>query len=329
MAVNWNAVREKSRTAKAAVTEPAPIIEAESKINTANGVMQVPIDKLTEISEQPFRIYTEDEMISLVSSIQTNGVLSPISIRPQADGYYQIIDGRNRVEASKQAGRDTIPALIKDVDDDTAWLMLVDSKLYSGIRLLPMEKAFAYKIKMDTMRHQGRKMPELENATSAQSVHKSVSQHSRNLRGVETADKIGSYNNESGDTVRRYISLTKLIEPFHPLVNSEEIKFVPAVNISSLTEEEQEILLNYIQVKKVKVSVAASKKLKELHQTNGITFEALEEIFSKKKKLKQVKIPFKKVKNYLPEDITQAEAEEIMLKALKFYIENKTEEEEI
>jgi len=193
-------------------------IDASEKSNN-NEPTTLEISKLKPFSKHPFKMYNDDKLTSLSESIKEHGVISPILVRPIDDDKYEyeIIAGHNRVQASRIAGIDEIPSTIKDLDNETATILMVDSNLEQRESILPSEKAFAYKYKLEAIKIQGKR----SDLTSTQVAWKS-----------EKADELGEKNSESGDTVRRFIRLTNLITPLLDKVDERKLMFIPAVELS-------------------------------------------------------------------------------------------------
>ena len=196
-----------------------------NKKNTVQA-MQLPVDKLRPFEGHPFKVTDDAEMDQLVFSILTQGMLTPISVRPIENDEYEVISGHRRLHACKKAGIETVPALIYALDRDAATIAMVDSNLHRE-KILPSEKAFAYKLKMDAMSRQGQRT----DLTSTQVGRK-----------LETAEIIGEQSGESKNQVRRYIRLTELIPEILAMVDERKIAFTPAVELSYLTKQEQQTI---------------------------------------------------------------------------------------
>ncbi len=232
-----------------------------SLASSTDAVAQISTNLLVEYENQPFKPYSEEKLMELAEDIKINGVLSPIIVRPIEGGKYQILAGHNRTAASKLVGLKTVPAVIKPCDDDTAKLIVVNTNLNQRQELLPSEKAFAYKMQLEAMKHQG--------ATSRQVVGK-----------LETADIIGQSNKESGRQIQRYIRLTSLIKPMLDMVDTNKIKFMVGVNLSFLSEINQEILFDYITETKSKVTLSQSEELKRLNPLGAFSFDMLDDFYN-------------------------------------------------
>lgn len=204
----------------------------------------IPLEQLHPFENHPYKVQDNDDMQALTDSIKESGIFSPLIVRPLDDGSYEIISGHRRSHAAEEAGLKTVPALIYALDKASAAIAVVDSNLHRE-NILPSEKAFAYKLKLEAIRHQG--------MTSTQVAWKS-----------ETADVIGENDKISGDTVRRYIRLTKLIPEILQLVDDKKIAFSPAVELSYLAEQEQYDLLETIESEDCTPSLSQAQRMKKI-----------------------------------------------------------------
>ena len=263
----------------------------------------LPIDKLCPFEGHPFQIRDDEEMDQLVWSVLTQGILTPIVVRPLDTGQYEVISGHRRVHACKKAGIERIPALIYNLDRDAAAIALVDSNLHRE-RILPSEKAFAYKLKMDAMSHQGQRT----DLTSRQVVGK-----------LETADTISE--NESGRQVQRYIRLTNLIPEILHMVDEGRIALTPAVELSYLTEQEQQELLETMESEDCTPSLSQSQQLKKLSQQGELNVDRIFDLLSQRKPNQEEKIGFlmKDIRRFFPKNYTTAKIQETILQLLQNY----------
>ena len=232
--------------------------------NTVQAV-QLPVNKLRPFEGHPFQVKDDAEMEQLVWSILTQGLLTPITVRPLPDDEYEVISGHRRLHACQKAGIDTVPALIYALDRDAAAIALVDSNLHRE-KILPSEKAYAYKLKMDAMSRQG----ERTDLTSRQVVGK-----------LETADLIA--DNESGRQVQRYIRLTELIPEILAMVDSGKIALTPAVELSYLTRQEQQDLLETMESEDCTPSLSQAIQLKKLSQAGELNMDKIFDILREPK----------------------------------------------
>ena len=229
----------------------------------------LPIEKLCPFEGHPFKVADNEEMDQLVESIMAQGVLTPLVVRPLENGEYEVISGHRRLHACKRAGIESVPALITDMDRDAASIALVDSNLHRE-HILPSEKAFAYKLKMDALKHQGQ--------TCGQVGHKS--------RDTLTDE-------ESGRQVQRYIRLTHLIPGILQMVDDSKIALTPAVEISYLTNREQRELLETMECEDCTPSLSQAIQLKQLSQSGNLDIYTVFDILTQRKPNQQDKISFR------------------------------------
>ena len=274
-------------------------------------VVDIKIDDIDDFPQYPFQVIKNAEMDEMVESIKSKGVLVPAIVRKKENGKYEMISGHRRKKASELADLDTIPCIVRDLSDDEATIIMVDSNLQRE-KLLPSEKAFAYKLKMEALSHQGK-------ITSRQVVEKSI-----------TADIIGKGNNESGRQVQRYIRLTYLLPKLLKYVDNSVIKdseelsiaLSPAVEISFLKREEQKSLLDYIEFNQITPSQHQAIELKKMSESNTFTIEKMEKILDVEKpnQTPALKVSMNKLKPVLPSNLkNDKEREDYVIKAVVFY----------
>ena len=253
------------------------------------------VDKLYPFKGHPFKVLDNAEMDQLVESILAQGVLTPLVVRPLNNGEYEVISGHRRLHASKKAGIKTIPAIIAEMDRDAAAIALVDSNLHRE-HVLPSEKAFAYKLKMDAIKHQG--------LTCGQVGHKS-----RDTLSEE----------ESGRQVQRYIRLTNLIPGILQMVDDGKIALTPAVEISYLTKLEQTDLLETMECEDCTPSLSQAMQMKQLSQAGELDMDAIFGILTQLKPNQQEKISFKvsELRSYFPRSYTASQMTQDILKGLE------------
>ena len=264
--------------------------------------MQLPVDKLHPFEGHPFQVKDDAEMDQLVWSILTQGLLTPITVRPLENNKYEVVSGHRRLHACKKAGIETVPALIYALDRDAAAIALVDSNLHRE-RLLPSEKAFAYKLKMDAQSRQGQRT----DLTSDQVGPKL------------TASKIAE--GESASQVKRYIRLTELIPEILTMVDEGKIALTPAVELSSLTKQEQLDLLETMECEDCTPSLSQAIQMKKMSQSGELTIDRIFEILQEPKANQQEKISFKveDLRKYFPKSYSAAKIQETILKLLSDY----------
>ena len=260
----------------------------------------LPIEKLRPFEGHPFKVADNEEMDQLVESIVAQGVLTPLVVRPLENGEYEVISGHRRLHACKRAGIESVPALITDMDRDAAAIALVDSNLHRE-HILPSEKAFAYKLKMDAMSHQG---------TSCQVGTK-----------LRTDAVVGESVGESARQVQRYIRLTHLIPGILQMVDDSKIALTPAVEISYLTNREQRELLETMECEDCTPSLSQAIQLKQLSQSGNLDIYTVFDILTQRKPNQQDKISFRTddVRKFFPKSYTTAQMQDVILRLLEGY----------
>ena len=264
--------------------------------------MQLPIEKLRPFENHPFQVKDDDEMDQLVWSVLTQGVLTPLVVRPLENDEYEVISGHRRLHACQKAGIDTVPALIYALDRDAAAIALVDSNLHRE-KILPSERAFAYKMKAEALNHQGRRT----DLTSAQVAPK--------LATEQIADSAGI----SKDTVKRFIRLTELIPQILSMVDAGKIALTPAVELSYLSQQEQQDLLETMESEDCTPSLPQAIQLKKLSQSGELSMDKIFEILREPKANQQEKISFRveDLRKFFPKSYSVARIQERILKLLE------------
>ena len=263
-------------------------------------VQEISLSDLHPFEGHPFRVVDDEDMAKTVESIKEYGVLTPAIVRPDPDGGYEIISGHRRHHASELAGKETMPVIVRDLDDDAAIILMVDSNLQRET-LLPSERAFAYRMKMDAIKHQGK-------TTSPQLAAKSRSD-----------DEVGQKEGISGDTVRRYIRLTELIPELLDMVDNGQIKFNPAVELSYLAREEQKDFLEAMDYAQAAPSLSQAQRIKKLAQSGECTHDAMCEIMNEIKKGELDRVTFKtdSLRKYFPKSYTSKQMEDKIIQLLE------------
>ena len=267
-----------------------------------NTKKNISIEKLHPFENHPYKVQDNEEMDALAESIKVHGDVSPIIVRPleNTTDEYEIISGHRRVMASRKAGITEVPALVVSLDRDAAAIVLVDSNLHRE-HILPSEKAFAYKMKLEAMKHQGWR----SDLTSPQVVAKS-----------RTTEMVGADTGDSHEQVRRYIRLTNLIPEFLQYVDDGRISFTPAVELSYLNEVEQQDLLEQIEENDCTPSLSQACRFKKIRQAEGLTPEVIAEIMSEDKanQKERIKISTEKLRKYFPKNYTVQQIEDEIIK---------------
>ena len=271
-----------------------------------NTKKNISIEKLHAFENHPYKVQDNEEMDALAESIKAHGVVSPIIVRPleNTTDEYEIISGHRRVMASRKAGITEIPALVVSLDRDAAAIVLVDSNLHRE-HILPSEKAFAYKMKLEAMKHQGWR----SDLTSPQVVAKS-----------RTTEMVGAESGDSHEQVRRYIRLTNLIPEILQYVDEGRISFTPAVELSYLNEQEQYDLLEQMELNDCTPSLSQACRFKKISQENGLTPEVIAAVMSEEKanQREMFKVPMERIRQYVP-NANAKQAEDFVLKACEHY----------
>ena len=261
----------------------------------AEKVQEIDISKISNFPDHPFKVNDDEKMQEMVKSIKEYGVILPVIVRPKEDGTYEMISGHRRKRACELAGVKQIRCIVKNLSDDEATILMVDSNIQRE-EILPSEKAFAYKMKLEAMKHQGKNIDIDDNETSAPMVPKLTS---REILGEEMG--------ESRENIRRYIRLTKLIPELLDEVDSKRIAFRPAVELSYLSDENQYVVLNKLEFDEVSPSLSQAIILKKMEQEGTITEEKIEELLDKEKPNQKefIKIHNEKIDRYIPTKIKE------------------------
>ena len=280
------------------------IFQSEEQRNTEE-IKPVPISELKPFTEQPFKVKLDEDMDALVESIKQCGVLTPVIARPHKDGGYEILSGHRRVKACELAGITDIPVVVKNLDDDTATILLVDSNLQRE-HILPSEKAFAYQMKLEAMKRKAGR-PSKENSD----------QIGLNFQGKQSSEILGEQVGESKNQIQRYIRLTNLIDPILDMVDNNQIAMNAAVEISYLGSKEQAAVMQSIEKEETSPSIAQARKMRKFHQEGNLSNAVIDSIMMEQKP-ETVKITLgeEKLKKYFPKSYSKAKMEEIILKLL-------------
>ena len=278
-----------------------------------NAKKNIMITNLHPFERHPYKVQDNEEMNALIESIGEQGILSPILVRPKenTENEYEIISGHRRVRAATKAGMTEIPAIILPLDRDAAAIAVVDSNLHRE-HILPSEKAFAYKLKLEAMKRQGKRA----DLTSTQVVSK-----------LRSNEMVGQDANESRETVRRYIRLTNLITPILDMVDEGRIAFTPAVELSYLLPEEQQMLLSEIEYNDCTPNLSQAQRLKALSMQGLFTEERLSAIMSEEKanQKERVKIPVERIAKFFPKNYTVAQMEDEIVRMCEARYRKRTD----
>lgn len=278
--------------------------QAERDMIDAEKVEYIDIDKIKDFPNHPFKVVNDDKMQELASSIKEYGVILPIMVRPKEDGTYEIVSGHRRKMAAQIAGLKDIKCIVKDLTDDEATIIMVDSNIQRE-EILPSERAFAYKMKLEAMKHQG-----IRNDLTSRPVGDKLS-----------TEVLGEEVGESARQIQRYIRLTELIPEILQMVDDKKVAFRPAVELSYLSEENQYVLLNIMEFNECTPSLAQAIRLKKLEQEGNLTEEKLETIMEQEKpnQKEQIKFGVEKIQDYFPKGYTQEQMENKIKELLEKY----------
>ena len=305
--------------------------EEERQEANSEKVKAIPIDKITDFKEHPFHVTMDEDMAKLIDSIKENDMLMPALVRPKKDGTYEMISGHRRKFALSQLGKKEMNVIIRDLDDDQATILMVDSNIQRE-NIYPSERGYAYKMRLEAMKHQGKKVDidttdipiEYDKPTSNQVGWKSKS-----------AAKLGEQIGISMNQIRRFIRLTYLIEPLQEMVdgrheNEIKIAFNPAVELSYLTESEQYDLANAIVENQRTPSLAQCQEFKRLSHDGELTTEFIEDTLSEEKPNQREKLSFqmKEIDKYFPKDFTPGKKKDLMIHLLENWAKKRSREQE-
>ena len=279
-------------------------------------IEMIQLDRLKPFENHPYKVVENEEMNNLTQIINENGILSPIIVRPIENGEYEIISGHRRLFAGKQAGLTKIPAMVCEMDRDTAAVTLVDSNLHRE-NILPSEKAYAYKLKAEALSHQGKRT----DLTSGQFVPKSDDNR--------TSAEIGEPYGESYKTVQRYIRLTNLHPKLLEYVDEGRIAFTPAVELSYLNDIEQQDLIEIIESEDCTPSLSQAVRMKKLSQQGLLADDKILEIMSEEKanQKERIKIPTERVRKFFPKSYSNTQIEEVIIKLCEAHYKRKHRDE--
>lgn len=276
----------------------------------------IPLSELHPFEGHPFRVVDDEEMQKTVESVKQYGVLTPAIARPDPDGGYEIISGHRRLRASELAGLDKLPVIVREMDDDEAIIYMVDSNLQRE-HILPSERAFAYKMKMDAIKHQGQRA----DLTCAQDGHK--------LEGKKSRDIVAEEAGVSKNQVSRYIRLTELIPEIRDMVDEKKIAFNPAVELSYLKQEEQREFLDAMDYAQAAPSLSQAQRLKKLSQEGECKLDTMCEVMNEVKKddMTTITIPHDVLRKYFPKSYTPQQMQDVIVKLLDQWQKKRNREQ--
>lgn len=278
----------------------------EERVNASlEKVVDIKISDIDDFPDHPFKVIDDDEMEKMKNSIIDNKVIIPALVRPKPDGRYEMISGHRRKRASELANKETLPCVVRELTDDEAIIIMVDSNIQRE-EILPSEKAFAYKMKLEALSNKGKR----NDLTSSQVATR-----------LDTATLIGKEKGDSRDTVFRYIKLTELIPELLELVDKKEIALLPAFELAFLKDEEQYAVLDCIECNVATPSHAQARILKRLSQEGTLTQDKIDDILSQEKpnQIPKIKLNESRIRNVLPRNITDDKIEDFVVNAIEFY----------
>jgi ParB family chromosome partitioning protein len=281
-------------------------------------VMNMPLSELHPFPDHPFQVRDDDSMKDTVESIKEYGVLVPAIVRPRADGGYELISGHRRKHACELAGLPTMPVIVRNLDDDAATIIMVDSNIQRE-NILPSERAKAYKMKLDAIKRQAGR-PSLENG----------GQVGHDLRGIKTRDLIAENSEDSARTIQRYIRLNELTPQLQQMVDDKKIAMTPAVELSYLKPEEQTLLLDTIESEQATPSLSQAQRLKNFSQEGHLNEDSMLAIMSEEKKPEKNDLTIKadKLQKYFPKSYTPQQMEQVIIRLLDGWQKKRQRDQE-
>lgn len=309
--------------------------EEERQEANSEKVMTISIDKITDFKEHPFHVTMDEDMAKLIDSIKENDMLMPALVRPKKDGTYEMISGHRRKFALSQLGRKEMNVIIRDLDDDQATILMVDSNIQRE-NIYPSERGYAYKMRLEAMKHQGKRVDiNVENVPIEYSKSTSSQVGTKLNKTLRTDDILAQIVGESRNQLQRYIRLTYLIEPLQEMVdgrheNEIKIAFNPAVELSYLTESEQYDLANAIVENQRTPSLAQCQEFKRLSHDGELTADFIEDTLSEEKPNQREKLSFqmKEIDKYFPKDFTPGKKKDLMIHLLENWAKKRSREQE-
>ena len=282
--------------------------DAERKENKLPRIYDIPLSEIDDFPDHPFKVKLDEDMDQLVQSIKERGIITPVTLRPKEDGRYEIVSGHRRKKACELAGFDTVKAEVREMTRDEAIILMVESNLQRSV-ILPSEKAFSYKMRLEAMNRQGQRT----DLTCDPVGHK--------LQGMKSVEIVAESSPDSKTQVQRYIRLTELIPELLDLVDEGRIAFRPAVELSYLQKEEQRALLEQIAYADATPSLAQAIKLKRFSQDGKLNNEVIESIMSEEKpnQREKINIKYAEARRFIPASVPYEKTGEYILKALEYY----------
>ena len=280
-------------------------------------IIDIPLTEIDAFPEHPFKVQTDEAMIEMVESVKNQGILTPALVRKKEDGRYELISGHRRKLACELAGFSTMPVIVRDMDKEAATITMVDSNMQRD-KILPSEKAFAYKMRLEAMKRQAGR-PSKENATPM----------GQDLRGKYSVEILGEKVGESRNQVQRYIRLTELIPSILQMVDENLIAFRPAVEISYLPKEEQKLLFDTMESESCTPSLAQAQRMKKLSEDGRLNIDVIFSIMTEEKSNQKEKLTLKdeRFDKYFPKAFTSLQKEDLLAKLLEGWWHKQRQQE--
>lgn len=277
-------------------------------------VLDIPLSEISGFPNHPFKVKADEAMLEMADSVKQYGVLVPGLVRPKPEGGYEMVAGHRRKKASELAGKEIMPCIVRELDNDQATIIMVDSNLQRE-SILPSEKAFAYKMKLEAMNRQGQRT----DLTSRQVVGK-----------LESADVIGKDVGESGRQIQRYIRLTNLLPSILEMVDEKQIAFNPAVELSYLTEKEQQNLYDTMQSEDCTPSLSQAQRMKKLSQDGRLNMDVIFSILTEEKPNQKEKLSVRRerIDRFFPQSFTEKQKEDLIVQLLESWYKKRQREQE-
>lgn len=305
--------------------------EEERQESRLEKIISIPIDKISDFKNHPFHVTMDEDMLKLIDSIKENGILIPALVRPKDDGTYEMISGHRRKYAMSHIGLKEMNVIVRDLDDDQATILMVDSNIQRE-NIYPSERGYAYKMRLEAMKHQGKTIDDFENDIPVEYNKTTSAQVGRK---PETADVLGDQLGVSRNQIRRFIRLTYLIEPLQEMVDGRheseiKIAFNPAVELSFLTTDEQYDLADAIVANDRTPSLAQCQEFKRLSHDGELTTEFIQETLETEKPNQKEKLSFKmsEIDQYFPKDFTPNRKKDLIIHLLENWARKKSREQE-
>lgn len=286
--------------------------QAERDELKAEKIELIPIDKISDFPNHPFKVERDEKMEEMINSIKNEDIVHPVIVRPKEDGTYEMISGHRRKYASMLAGKNNIKAIVKNLTDDEATILMVDSNIQRE-QVLPSEKAFAYKMKLDAMKHQGKRVNLEDNVTCAQDEHK--------LENLKSRDIVANDYGISREQLRRYIRLTYLIPELLEKVDNNYLGFTQAVELSYINQDNQYLINNQMDYYDISPSVSQAKSLRVLFEQGELNEELLEKTLGELKpnQVENQNIKYRDIRKYFPKDYTNEKINNVIHDLLESY----------